>query len=109
MRLTYRAYVISSVGAEDLTAVEQSLIDHVRRGDMLDLTAAGEAIDEAAMRDWDNSRTVRAWVLRDIMRGQLARDPDPHGLRLRAARITGRLDLENLTSSIPAFRVIRRA
>jgi hypothetical protein len=100
VRLTYRAYVISSVDAEDLTAVEQSLIDHVTRGDMLDLTAAGEAIDEAAMRSWDNSRTIRAWVLRDIMRGQLARDPDPHGLRLRAARITGRLDLENLTSSI---------
>jgi hypothetical protein len=27
-------------------------------------------------------------------------DPDPHGLRLRRARITGRLDLENLTTDV---------
>src|SRR5262249_53481637 len=31
-------------------------------------------------------------------RGRLAADPDPHGLRLRGARITGRLDLENLAT-----------
>jgi hypothetical protein len=102
VRLTYRAYVISSVGAEDLTAVEQSLIDHVTRGDMFDLTAVGEAIDEAAMRSWDNSRTIRAWVLRDIMRGQLARDPDPHGLRLLLGRISaGGSDGEPLPFSPP--------
>ena len=39
-------------------------------------------------------------VIRDILRGRLAADPDPHGLRLRGARITGRLDLENLTTDV---------
>jgi hypothetical protein len=52
------------------------------------------------MRCWDVSRTIRASVLRDILRGRIVQDPDPHGLRLRGARITGRLDLEYLTSSI---------
>jgi hypothetical protein len=82
-----------------LTEVEQKLVEHVTRGDVLDLAGA-ETIDEAAMRSWGESRTVRASVLRDIMRGRLAPDPDPHGLRLRGARIEGRLDLENVTSTV---------
>ena len=52
------------------------------------------------MRSWGDSRTCRASVIRDILRGRLAADPDPHGLRLRGARITGRLDLENLTTDV---------
>jgi hypothetical protein len=75
------------------------LVDHVTRGELLDL-AADEPIDEAAMRSWDDSRTIRATVLRDILRGQLAPNPDPHGLRLRGARIAGQLDLENLTTAV---------
>jgi hypothetical protein len=43
---------------------------------------------------------VRASVVRDILRGRLVPDPDPHGLRLRRARIAGRLDLENLTTTV---------
>ena len=39
-------------------------------------------------------------MIRDILRGRLAADPDPHGLRLRGARISGRLDLENLTTDV---------
>ena len=80
-----------------LTSVEQSLVEHVGRGEWLDLAAGDEAVDEAAMRSWGKSRTCDATVIRDILRGRLAADPDPHGLRLRGARITGRLDLENLT------------
>ena len=60
----------------------------------------GVVIDEAAMRAWGESRTCRARVIRDILRGRLAADPDPHGLRLRGARIIGRLDLENLTTDV---------
>ena len=52
------------------------------------------------MRSWGDSRTCRASVIRDILRGRLAADPDPHGLRLRGARISGRLDLENLTTDV---------
>jgi hypothetical protein len=82
-----------------LTDVERALVDYVTRGELLDL-AADEPVDEAAMRTWDSSRTIRAAVVRDILRGRLAPDPDPHGLRLRGARIAGRLDLEHLTTDV---------
>jgi hypothetical protein len=82
-----------------LSQVEQALADCVRQGKWLDL-AEGEVVDEAAMRSWGESRTCRAAVIRDILRGRLAADPDPHGLRLRGARISGRLDLENLTTDV---------
>jgi len=82
-----------------LTSVEQSLIDHVGRGEWLDL-AKDEAVDEDAMRSWGKSRTCQARLIRDILLGRLAANPDPHGLRLRGARITGRLDLENLTTDV---------
>lgn len=52
------------------------------------------------MRSWDTSRTIRTQVIRDIIRGGLATNPDPHGLRLRGARISGRVDLENATWAI---------
>jgi hypothetical protein len=92
--------VVTQVPSGGLTSVEQSLVEHVRRGERLDLAAHGEAVDEAAMRWWDESRTCRANVIRDILRGRCAADPDPHGLRLRGARITGRLDLDNLTTDV---------
>ena len=91
--------VTKTAGTARLTEVEQRLVDHVTRGEPLDL-AAGEPVDEVAMSTWDNSRTIRAAVLRDILRGRLAPDPDPHGLRLRGAHIAGRLDLDNLTTNV---------
>src|SRR5580704_5021925 len=69
----------------ELAPVEQSLVCHVRLGERLDLAAGGEATDEAAMRSWGDGRTCRAVVIRDILCGRLALDPDPHGLRLRGA------------------------
>ena len=97
---TYRdGMVTEAAGEVSLTDVEQALVDHVTRGEPLDLAVA-EPVDEAAMRSWDSSRTIRAAVLRDILRGRLAPDPDPHGLRLRGARIAGQLDLEDLTTDV---------
>jgi hypothetical protein len=84
----------------ELTPVEQSLVEHVGRREWLDLAGKGEAVDEPAMRSWGDSRTCRATVIRDILRGKLAADPDPHGLRLRGGRISGRLDLANLTTGV---------
>ena len=52
------------------------------------------------MRSWGDDRTCSASVIRDILRGRLAPHPDPHGLRLRGARISGRVDLENLTADV---------
>jgi hypothetical protein len=80
--------------------VEQALVDCVGQGRPLDLLSKGETVDEAAMRSWSDARVCRAVVVRDILRGRLAVDPDPHGLRLRGARIAGRLDLENLTTNV---------
>jgi len=91
--------VTETAGEVSLTDVERALVDHITRGELLDLAGA-EPVDEAAMRAWDSSRTVRAAVLRDILRGRLAPDPDPHGLRLRGARIAGQLDLENLITGV---------
>ena len=92
--------MVTQVSYGGLTSVEQSLVEHVGRGERLDLAADDEVIDEAAMRSWGDSRTCRACVIRDILRGRLAADPDPHGLRLRAARIIGQLDLANLTTDV---------
>jgi hypothetical protein len=92
--------VVTQVPSGGLTSVEQSLVEHVCRGEWLDLAADDEAVDEAAMRSWSDSRTCRATVIRDILRGRLAADPDPHGLRLRGARITGRLDLQSLITDV---------
>ena len=92
--------MVTQVSYGGLTSVEQSLVEHVGRGEWLDLAADDEVIDEAAMRSWGDSRTCRACVIRDILRGRLVADPDPHGLRLRAARIIGRLDLANLTTDV---------
>jgi hypothetical protein len=79
--------------------MEQSLVEHVGRGKKLDL-AEGGTVDKATMGSWGKSRTCNAGVLRDILLGRLAADPDPHGLRLRGARIAGRLDLENLVTDV---------
>jgi hypothetical protein len=83
-----------------LSEVERLLVDHVERGEVLDL-AGEEPVDAAAMRSWSGPRIVRAWVLRDILLGRLAPDPDPYGLRLRGARILGGVELENLTTTVP--------
>jgi hypothetical protein len=97
---TYRDDMVTQTTDEaSLTDVEEALVDHVTRGELLDL-AADEPVDEAAMRTWDSSRTIRAAVVRDILRGRLVPDPDPHGLRLRGARIAGQLDLEHLTTDV---------
>ena len=94
--------------------MELSLVKHVGCGDWLDLATDDEidqgspldgtlrykGVNEHTMRSWGKSRACRATVIRDILRGRLAADPDPHGLRLRGARITGRLDLGNLTTDV---------
>lgn len=92
--------MVTQVPCEGSNSVEQSLVEYVGRGEWFDLAAGDEAVDEAAMRSWGESRACEATVIRDILRGRLAVDPDPHGLRLRGARITGRLDLENLATDV---------
>jgi hypothetical protein len=75
--------VVTQLLHEELSPLEQALVEHVGRGEWLDLRDKGETVDEAVMRSWGDSRTCRASVIRDILRGRLAADPDPHRLRLR--------------------------
>ncbi|MER7333546.1 MULTISPECIES: hypothetical protein [unclassified Micromonospora] len=79
--------------------VERRLIESVASGEVLDLAGDGP-VDEAAMRSWGHERTVSASVIRELVRGRLVSQPDPHGLRLRGARIAGQVDLENITSDL---------
>jgi hypothetical protein len=86
-----------------LTSVEQLLVERVGSGEWLDLVPEvpkSQAIDEGTMQSWPDSQNCPASVIRDILLGQLATDPDPRGLRLRGAKITGRLDLENLSTKV---------
>ena len=80
------------------TRVEQLLIQAVESGTGLDLDAASGI---QAIEAWGDERSVRASVIRDIMRGNLAKNPDPRGLILRGARIKGRLDLQHVVSTVP--------
>ena len=69
-----------------LTSVEQLLVEHVCRGEWLDLIPdipKEQVINESVMQSWGDDRTCRATVIRDILRGRLAPESDPHGLRLR--------------------------
>src|SRR5215218_3131417 len=69
---TYRDGMVTETAAgKPLTDLERRLVDYATRGELLDL-AGREPVDEAAMRSWDSTRTVRAVVLRDILRGRLA-------------------------------------
>ncbi|MFI6235327.1 hypothetical protein ACIBD9_17360 [Micromonospora sp. NPDC050784] len=98
---------MTSVGAQRVrdangathTAAEQRLIESVARGEVLDLAGDGP-VDEEAMRSWGDDHAISASVIRELVRGRLVGEPDPHGLRLRGARVVGRIDLENVTSDL---------
>jgi hypothetical protein len=74
---------------------EQALLDHAVAGTRLDLAGDGR-VDHESMNEWGPARTVRAEVLR-----QLLVEPQwpvhSRGVRLRGARISGRLDVESAT------------
>lgn len=80
--------------------LDQTLVEHVEAGEWLDL-AGDEPVDPQEMHAWGADRTISATVLRDIVRGVATANPDPRGLRLRGARISGRLDLAYIKGSIP--------
>ncbi|MEU4643710.1 hypothetical protein [Micromonospora sp. NPDC023814] len=90
---------VKNAGGRAHSPVEQRLIKSVACGEVLDLAGDGP-VDEAAMRSWGDERTVSASVIREIVRGRLVSEPDPHGLRLRGARIAGQIDLENITGDL---------
>jgi hypothetical protein len=84
-------------------AIADRIAEHLRRGELLDLApdlAFGSSVNEVVMMSWDGTHSIGADDLRDLLRGRMVTDPDPRGLRLRGARIHGRLDLDNLTTTV---------
>jgi hypothetical protein len=83
------------------TELEGTLAERAANGQELNL-AGEEAVNEAAMRSWGAERTVSAAAIRDILCGRTSSSPSdgsyPGELKLRGARITGRIDLEHLRS-----------
>ncbi len=71
-----------------LSEGEQRLVTAVEGGTVLDLSEAAD-------------QEIRAEVLRDLLRGRHAADPDPRGIRLTGATITGQLDLTGLRTEVP--------
>jgi hypothetical protein len=66
---------------------------------VLDLTDGQHDAPEEQMGAWGADRTVRASVIRDILRGKLAVDSDPRGVNLRGAKVDGHLDLRYVTGA----------
>lgn len=79
--------------------VEERLIECVRDGLELDLTATDSEATEDDMHGWGAERTIRAAVIRRLVRA--GGDSDPRGIRLRGARIDGRLDLRQVDAVVP--------
>ena len=91
------------MGSLQSTAITDRIAEHLRRGELLDLAselALGSPVDETVMRAWDGTHSIAADDIRELLRGRRVTDPDPRGLRLRGARIHGRLDLDNLTTTV---------
>jgi hypothetical protein len=83
-----------------LTDPERWLVEHTLNGSLLDF-AAGDPYEPVTTSSWGDNRTIRAEVIRDILLGRLATQPDPRGLQLCGAKIAGRLDLTYVASNIP--------
>jgi hypothetical protein len=87
----------------ELTETERLVWDAFPTGSWVDLRAGDPAIDDPrAAVGWEARRFVRAEVLRALLLG--ARRPEPGSapaIRLRGARISGRLDLMGATVNWP--------
>jgi len=86
---------------DDLTPLEEQLVQCVGDGGVLDLMDGQQAASEDEMSAWGADRSIRATVIRDILRGKLASDSDPRGIELRGARIDGYLDLRHIPAAVP--------
>jgi hypothetical protein len=87
----------------DLNDAEQRLCAAFPRGSWLDLrTGDAEDDDLAKALDWPTARVIRAEIVRSLLLGVGDLEPGyAPAVRLRGARITGRLDLMGATVSWP--------
>ena len=88
------------------TEDEVKILKHLMSGEILDLNPNGNissAPTRASFYMWDEGHNLSAHSLRNALwkRGEDDVIPDPKGIRIRGARIIGRLDFENLETNIP--------
>ncbi|WP_162788761.1 hypothetical protein [Amycolatopsis albispora] len=79
----------------ELSARERELVRAARHGDEL---VCGEVSSNLLAATSDPDQQVRARLIRELLRGEHG-ELDPHGVRLRGARIVGHLDLDHLETS----------
>src|SRR5215471_15614676 len=86
--------------AEKLTGAEKALQAAFPRGAWLDLRAGVADLDESAGgQSWGPKRTVRAEVITGLLLGAFEAAPGYFpAVRIRGAKITGRLDLMGATT-----------
>src|SRR5689334_21367355 len=83
-----------------LTEIEESMRACAQAGEVLDLLGGAVSPNAQTMRAWDESKTLRAAVLRHLL-AQGEWPVDARGVRLRGLRIHGCLDLEAATIRCP--------
>ena len=87
---------------DDLEAPERLLWLAYAGGAWVDLRPGGAADDPAGAAGWGADRVIRAEVIRELLLGAGPGEPGAApAVRLRGARITGRLDLMGATVSCP--------
>src|SRR5947209_1903968 len=85
------------------TSITDKLVERLMRGELLDLgpdLVFGSSVDEAVMMSWDGTHTIAANDICELLRERIVTDPDPRGLRLRAAADPGSADLDNLATTV---------
>jgi hypothetical protein len=88
---------------EDLTGAEQKLLDAVAKGEALDCRTGDQAVDDPAFgASWNDSRSIRAGVIRALcVGGEGIPSPDPRGISISGVQIEGDLDLESVKVAVP--------
>lgn len=81
----------------DLTSRERQLVDAAASGDGLECSQL--PIEQLSATD-DPEHTIRAELLRELLLNRCDKPPDPRGVRLRGARITGTLDLSHVEAVV---------
>ena len=88
---------------EELSAAERKLLAAASTGIVVDLRGEDTGLnDPRCGANWGDERTVRAELLAGLLTGDLpAHGGQPRAVRLRGARITGPLDLQERALAIP--------
>jgi adhesin HecA-like repeat protein len=81
---------------DDLTLRERELVDAAASGDVLKCSQL--SIEQLSVTD-DPDHVIRAELLRKLLLKRCDKLPDPRGVRLRGARITGTLDLTGVEAA----------